>query len=133
MAAADRAARVWLPPPGLQMAGAGPSGAVHRHGGFRETCSAPSAELLICLGNEPAPNRRRNPIIFEPLERTVRRMKKTLLTILQLLVTGGLLYWVFHDPAVRSAMAVAIRDADYRWIVAAILAYLVVEFAAIVR
>jgi glycosyltransferase 2 family protein len=60
-------------------------------------------------------------------------MKKTLLTILQLLVTGGLLYWVFHDPAVRSAMAVAIRDADYRWIVAAIFAYLVVEFAAVVR
>jgi len=60
-------------------------------------------------------------------------MKKTLLTILQLLVTGALLYWVFHDPAVRSAMALAIRDADYRWIGAAILAYIVVEFAAVVR
>lgn len=60
-------------------------------------------------------------------------MKKTLLTILQLLVTGGLLYWVFHDPKVREAMAVAIRDADYRWILAAILTYVVVEFAAVVR
>src|SRR2546430_16041855 len=30
-------------------------------------------------------------------------------------------------------MAVAIRDADYRWIGAAILMYVVVEFAAIVR
>ncbi|HEX8899091.1 MAG TPA: lysylphosphatidylglycerol synthase transmembrane domain-containing protein, partial [Chthoniobacterales bacterium] len=60
-------------------------------------------------------------------------MKKTLLTILQLLVTGALLYWVFHDPAVRAAMATAIRDADYRWILAAILAYLVVEVAAVVR
>ena len=47
-------------------------------------------------------------------------MKKTLLTILQLAVTGGLLYWVFHDPKVREGMAVAIRDADYRWIIAAI-------------
>jgi uncharacterized protein (TIRG00374 family) len=60
-------------------------------------------------------------------------MKKTLLTILQLAVTGGLLYWVFHDPKVREAMAVAIRDADYRWILAAILTYVVVEFAAVVR
>ncbi len=60
-------------------------------------------------------------------------MKKTLLTILQLAVTGGLLYWVFHDPKVREGMAVAIRDADYRWILAAILTYVVVEFAAVVR
>lgn len=60
-------------------------------------------------------------------------MKKTLLTIVQLLVTSALLYWVFHDPAVRTAMALAIRDADYRWIGAAILAYIIVEFAAVVR
>jgi uncharacterized protein (TIRG00374 family) len=60
-------------------------------------------------------------------------MKKTLLTILQLLVTGALLYWVFHDPKVREGMAVAIREADYRWIGAAIMAYLCVEFAAVVR
>ena len=60
-------------------------------------------------------------------------MKKTLLTILQLAVTGALLYWVFHDPKVREAMGVAIRDADYRWIGAAILMYVVVEFGAVVR
>jgi uncharacterized protein (TIRG00374 family) len=60
-------------------------------------------------------------------------MKKTLLTILQLVVTSALLYWVFHDPKVREAMAIAIREADYRWIVAAILVYVVVEFAAVVR
>jgi len=60
-------------------------------------------------------------------------MKKILLTILQLAVTGGLLYWVFHDPAVRTAMAAAMRQADYRWIGAAILAYIIVEFAAVVR
>ena len=60
-------------------------------------------------------------------------MKKTLLTILQLAVTGALLYWVFHDPAVRAAMLLGMREADYRWIAAAILAYIVVEFAAVVR
>jgi uncharacterized protein (TIRG00374 family) len=60
-------------------------------------------------------------------------MKKTLLTILQLLVTSALLYWVFHDEKVRDAMALAIRDADYRWVGAAIVAYVIVEFAAVVR
>lgn len=60
-------------------------------------------------------------------------MKKTILTILQLAVTGGLLYWVFHDPAVRTAMGAAIRKAEYQWIAAAILAYLVVEVAAALR
>jgi glycosyltransferase 2 family protein len=60
-------------------------------------------------------------------------MKKTLLTILQLAVTGGLLYWVFHDPAVRAAMAMGMREADYRWVAAAILAYVVVEVGAVVR
>src|SRR3954470_7795963 len=60
-------------------------------------------------------------------------MKKTILTIVQLLVTGALLYWVFHNPAVRTAMAVAIREADYRWIAAAVGVYLIVEVAAAVR
>jgi uncharacterized membrane protein YbhN (UPF0104 family) len=60
-------------------------------------------------------------------------MKKTLLTILQLAVTSALLYWVFHDPAVRDAMVIAIGQAHYRWIVAAILVYLVVEVAAALR
>jgi len=60
-------------------------------------------------------------------------MKKTLLTILQLAVTGGLLYWVFHDPATRSAMGLALRTADFRWILGAIVAYLVVEVAAATR
>ena len=60
-------------------------------------------------------------------------MKKTLLTILQLAVTGGLLYWVFHDPAVRAAMAMGMREADYRWIAAAVLAYIIVEVGAVVR
>ncbi len=60
-------------------------------------------------------------------------MKKVLLTLLQLAVTGGLLYWVFHDPATRSAMAFALRAADYRWVLGGILAYLIVEVAAAVR
>ena len=60
-------------------------------------------------------------------------MKRILLTILQLCVTVGMLWWVFHDPDQREKMKVALQTADYRWVGAGILAYLVVEIAAAVR
>ena len=60
-------------------------------------------------------------------------MKKVLLTLLQLTVTAAVLYWVFHDPAKRAQMAVALRAADLRWIGAAMLIYFVVEIAAALR
>jgi uncharacterized protein (TIRG00374 family) len=42
--------------------------------------------------------------------------KKTLLTLLQVAVTVGLLWWVFHDPEKRSQMGEALRQADWRWL-----------------
>ena len=111
MAAPDRPARLRLPSAGLHLAGAGSPTAFRRNGRSGETCSAPPAELLICLGDEPTQNVRGNPPLRLNLEGTLRRMKKMLLTILQLAVTGALLYWVFHDPAVRAAMVEAIRHA----------------------
>ena len=60
-------------------------------------------------------------------------MKKVLLTLLQVTVTVAVLYWVFHDPEKRAKMAVALRAAEFRWIGAAIGAYLLVEVAAAVR
>ena len=60
-------------------------------------------------------------------------MRKILLSILQLAVTVALLIWVFHDPTKRAQMAVAVRAADFRWIVLAIGAYILVEIAAAVR
>ena len=60
-------------------------------------------------------------------------MKKILITILQVCVTGALLYWVFHDPTMRAAMVGAFRQAHFQWLGAAILSYLVVELGAIVR
>ncbi|MEP6602787.1 MAG: lysylphosphatidylglycerol synthase transmembrane domain-containing protein [Spartobacteria bacterium] len=60
-------------------------------------------------------------------------MKKIILTIVQLAVTSAVLYWVFHDPARRAQMATALQLADYRWIFAAIAAYIVVEIAAAFR
>ena len=60
-------------------------------------------------------------------------MKKVLLSLFQIAVTIALLFWVFHDPQKRAQMAFALRMADYRWIVAAILAYVLVEIFAGIR
>ncbi len=60
-------------------------------------------------------------------------MKKILVTLFQLSVTIGVLYWVYHDPNRRAQMAQAIRNAEYRWVAMGILAYVVVEIAAVFR
>ena len=60
-------------------------------------------------------------------------MKKIILTIIQISVTLGLLIWVFHDPVQRAQMAKALRLADYRWVAAGVLSYIVVEIAAALR
>ncbi len=60
-------------------------------------------------------------------------MKKIVVALLQLAVTIAVLFWVFHDPQKRAQMVVALRMADYRWIVVALLAYFVVEASAAVR
>src|SRR2546425_4961308 len=67
------------------------------------------------------------------MEGTFRRMKKIVITLVQLGVTFALLWYVFHDPNQRHQMKIALAAADYRWVGAAILAYLVVEIAAAVR
>jgi len=43
-------------------------------------------------------------------------MKKTLLTLLQVAVTVGLLWWVFHDPAKRAQMGEALGQANWSWL-----------------
>jgi uncharacterized membrane protein YbhN (UPF0104 family) len=60
-------------------------------------------------------------------------MKKILLSIFQIAVTIGLLIWVFHDPDQRAKMAVALRTANYAWVGAGILAYMLVEISAAIR
>jgi glycosyltransferase 2 family protein len=67
------------------------------------------------------------------MEGKIWRMKKTLLTILQVLVTVGILVWIFHDPAKRAQMFDALRTADKGWILAAIGAYGFVEVVATIR
>ncbi|MEY2440427.1 MAG: glycosyltransferase 2 family protein [Verrucomicrobiota bacterium] len=60
-------------------------------------------------------------------------MKRILLTLFQLAVTCAMLWWVFHDPDQRAKMAAALRTADYRWVAAGILSYILVELSAAVR
>jgi len=60
-------------------------------------------------------------------------MKKILVTVFQLSVTIGVLYWVYHDPDRRAQMLEAIRNAQYRWVAMGVLAYAVVELAAAFR
>jgi uncharacterized protein (TIRG00374 family) len=60
-------------------------------------------------------------------------MKKILITLFQLTVTIAVLYWVYHDPHRRAQMAEAIRNAQYRWVVLGIFAYVLVEIAAAFR
>ena len=43
-------------------------------------------------------------------------MKKIIFRVLQVLVTVGVLAWVFRDPAMRAGMAAALRKADPKWI-----------------
>jgi uncharacterized protein (TIRG00374 family) len=60
-------------------------------------------------------------------------MKRIFLTILQIGVTVAMLWWVFHDPIQRAKMAVALRTADYRWVLGGVFAYLLVEASAALR
>src|SRR4029453_4650980 len=60
-------------------------------------------------------------------------MKKVLVTLFQLSVTIGVLYWVYHDPNRRAQMVEALRNAEYRWVLMGVFAYVLVEVAAAFR
>ena len=60
-------------------------------------------------------------------------MKKTVLTVLQIVITLFALWVVFHDPVKRANTWHAILGADKGWILAAILAYGAVEILAALR
>jgi len=60
-------------------------------------------------------------------------MKKTVLTIIQILVTVGILFWVFHDPDKRAKMWEALSHARPAWLLAGVACYGVVELLAAIR
>lgn len=49
-------------------------------------------------------------------------MKRALLTTLQILVTCGLLWWIFRDPQQRQEMAAALGAAQWSWLLPGLLA-----------
>jgi glycosyltransferase 2 family protein len=55
------------------------------------------------------------------------------LTVLQVGVTVGLLWWLLHDPQRRGVMATALAMADWRWMIIALAAAGVCEFFGILR
>src|SRR5438045_9130346 len=133
MAARSRAAHFWLSRPGLHLAGAGPPAAVQRRCRSSQSGAVASARLRLGLGIESAQNSRTNPPLGRNLERTFRHLKKISVTILQVLVTVAVLWLVFHDPEKRRQMAHALATADYHWLVAATICYVLVESAAAAR
>ncbi|MDD5349681.1 MAG: lysylphosphatidylglycerol synthase transmembrane domain-containing protein [Chthoniobacteraceae bacterium] len=59
--------------------------------------------------------------------------KKTLLTLLQIAFTLGILAWLFRDPARNRQIWEAISQADWRWIAAGFGVFGIVELAAVIR
>jgi uncharacterized protein (TIRG00374 family) len=60
-------------------------------------------------------------------------LRDALIKILQAAVTIGLLWWLLHDPARRQDMADAIARADWRWMLAALVAAGFCELFGILR
>lgn len=58
---------------------------------------------------------------------------RALFTLAQAAVTIGLLWWLFHDASRREIMAEALREADWRWMLAALAAAGVCEIFGILR
>ena len=61
------------------------------------------------------------------------QLGRHLLTVLQVLVTVGLLWWLFHDPQRRLTVWNALQTADWRWMFAAMAAAGLCEFFGILR
>ncbi len=61
------------------------------------------------------------------------RLQRLLSFLLQIAVTAGALYYLFHDPVKRGRMAEAIWHADWFWLAASVAAYGMVEVFAAVR
>ena len=50
-------------------------------------------------------------------------IKKILITLIQALVTGALLWWIFHDPAKRHQMVDALGKANPLWLIPSFLCF----------
>ncbi len=60
-------------------------------------------------------------------------MKRAFITTLQVIVTVGLLWFVFHDAEKRAQMLEALRRAKLSWFAAGVVAYFMVEMLGSIR
>ena len=60
-------------------------------------------------------------------------MRRALLTSLQILITVGILWFVFRDPAKRAAMGTALAHANPLWLLLGFALYGLVELCAAIR
>lgn len=60
-------------------------------------------------------------------------MKRALVTAIQIIITLGIVWWVFRDPAKRAEIATTLLHADVRWLLVGLLGYVVVEIVAALR
>jgi uncharacterized protein (TIRG00374 family) len=63
----------------------------------------------------------------------IRRVRRGVFTAVQILLTVGIVWWVFRDPAKRSEMAATLVRADPWWLLGGFLAYGVTELLSTVR
>ncbi len=57
-------------------------------------------------------------------------MKRIILTLLQISITVFLLWWIFRDPAKNEQMAIALRKAEFLWLIPGLLA---IGFACVLQ
>jgi uncharacterized protein (TIRG00374 family) len=60
-------------------------------------------------------------------------MKKTLVTLIQAIITGAILWWLFRDPERNREMWAALTSADPFWLMLALGAFGLVQTFAVVR
>jgi len=60
-------------------------------------------------------------------------MKKIIITTLQIILTVGIIYYVFRDPEKRAEMVETLRNADTAWLIGAVLAFGGIVFAGMTR
>lgn len=60
-------------------------------------------------------------------------IKRVGITLLQILVTVGILVWIFHKPETRDQMAAALSKADIGWIIIGVVVVGIGEYAILVR
>ncbi len=60
-------------------------------------------------------------------------MKKLIITLLQILLTVGIVYWVFRDPEKRAEMVLTLRNADTGWLLTAFAAFAGILLAGMFR